>query len=692
MSTVTLRTPPEIQATDEILKRGLWDVTISTALRSEVEFSYVLEEVQNPAEIGLSYWDITTYLDTVESDSKKDAKLDAEGFEILGSIRVHSDSRIDPRVYGAKDSVIYFALRNELKKFAAECAWLTDAYDCDIGEFDVLFTDSDLIRAGSVLELHAPPGYVLKNETFVRLSGIVEEEGQHGLEPAPTGTSQYVYKILLSADITEDNEFAFTITADLPETHHSESRWLVQAVYDEVVVATNDFGFPGFALVGTLPFSVVPELQTPGAQIILRISFSLAAMLRGETYVSLEITAPLGFKFSSGSSCLKSSSTEGSGSVFGGCIGNNNVATLSTTRDILEAGQTVIEMVCVNPDVTPANNFWRLALFLDSDSSLYRNIQTEEGYEINAMEAEFRGNNRLGVRAPGFFTFVPSKEIIGPIQVDICDGIATPKFVSLGLILLQTPPLDSGYALKCTPLYRVGLPEPPECSDQTSLVESVITLFFSNVFIEQEVGFTFAVEVVNPGAPPIPDPDSGSSGNAFGLVVRDREGNTIDANMIIPGMELLNVPLVGFALAWDAVEAQSISRLQVVLKITRDMQPGEVTEIQIEAPQDVGFTAPSNVILSENLPASDVAPVSVAGNRLIIRLNRESESQTLVGTTEMNGLREGTVLITFAVKNPSRLPNANYWILKMFGISMAKNLRCPMRLLALQGRLRELTQ
>ncbi|KAF4737005.1 hypothetical protein FOZ62_022847, partial [Perkinsus olseni] len=469
MSTVALRTPPEIQATDEILKRGLWDVTISTALRSEVEFSYVLEEVQNPAEIGLSYWDITTYLDTVESDSKKDAKLDAEGFEILGSIRVHSDSRIDPRVYGAKDSVIYFALRNELKKFAAECAWLTDAYDCDIGEFDVLFTDSDLIRAGSVLELHAPPGYVLKNETFVRLSGIVEEEGQHGLEPAPTGTSQYVYKILLSADITEDNEFAFTITADLPETHHSESRWLVQAVYDEVVVATNDFGFPGFALVGTLPFSVVPELQTPGAQIILRISFSLAAMLRGETYVSLEITAPLGFKFSSGSSCLKSSSTEGSGSVFGGCIGNNNVATLSTTRDILEAGQTVIEMVCVNPDVTPANNFWRLALFLDSDSSLYRNIQTEEGYEINAMEAEFRGNNRLGVRAPGFFTFVPSKEIIGPIQVDI------------------TPPLDSGYALKCTPLYRVGLPEPPECSDQTSLVESVITLFFSNVFIEQEV-------------------------------------------------------------------------------------------------------------------------------------------------------------------------------------------------------------
>ncbi|KAF4701122.1 hypothetical protein FOZ62_003526, partial [Perkinsus olseni] len=271
MSTVALRTPPEIQATDEILKRGLWDVTISTALRSEVEFSYVLEEVQNPAEIGLSSWDITTYLGTVESDSKKDAKLGAEGFEILGSIRVHSDSRIDPRVYGAKDSVIYFALRN-----------------------------SDLIRAGSVLELHAPPGYVLKNDTFVRLSGIVEEEGQHGLDPAPTGTSEYVYKILLSADITEDNEFAFTITADLPETHHSESRWLVQAVFDEVVVATNDLGFPGFALVGTLPFSVVPELQTPGAEIILRISFSLAAMLRGETYVSLEITAPLGFKFSSG--------------------------------------------------------------------------------------------------------------------------------------------------------------------------------------------------------------------------------------------------------------------------------------------------------------------------------------------------------------------------------------------------------
>ncbi|KAF4652964.1 protein arginine methyltransferase 10, partial [Perkinsus chesapeaki] len=391
MTSVTLRMPPpDIQRDDAISKRSLWEVTISSSLKSEVDFLYVLENVQNPTEIGVSLWDITTYLDTTEIEQRKDAKLDAEGFEVLGSIRVYSDSRVDPRVYGAKDSVIYFALKN-----------------------------SHLIPAGSILELHAPPGYVVKNESFVRLSGIVELDGQHGLDPAPTGSSAFVYRIPLAADITEDNEFAFTITTDLPEVQLSQTSWLVQAIFEDKVVATNDFGFPGFALVGTLPFSVVPGLQTPGAEITLRISFSLAAALRGQTYVSLEITAPLGFKFSSGSSCLKSSSTEGSGSVFGGCVGNNNLATLSTTRNTLEQGQTVVEMVCVNPDVTPSNNFWRLALFLDSDGSLYRNIQTEEGYEIKAMEAYYRGNNRLGVSAPGFFTFMPAKEILGPIQVDI---------------------------------------------------------------------------------------------------------------------------------------------------------------------------------------------------------------------------------------------------------------------------------
>ncbi|KAF4650028.1 hypothetical protein FOL47_001509, partial [Perkinsus chesapeaki] len=230
-----------------------------------------------------------------------------------------------------------------------------------------------------------------------------------------------------------------------------------------------------------------------------------------------------------------------------------------------------------------------------------------------------------------------------------------------------TPPREAGYALACTPSYRVGLTEPPECSGQTNEADTMISLYFSNVYIEQEVGFTLAIQVVNPGAAPQPDPETGLSGNAFGIVVRDKEGNTIDANMMVEGMDLLNIPLVGFALAWDSVEAQSVSKLQVVLKITRNMNPGEVLELQIEAPQDVAFAAPSSVVLPENLPASDVAPVSVAGNRLIIRLNRESETQTLVGTTQVNGLREGTVLISFAVKNPSQLPNSNYWILKMFG-------------------------
>ncbi|EER13730.1 hypothetical protein Pmar_PMAR013622 [Perkinsus marinus ATCC 50983] len=526
MNDVVLRIPANTQSSDEIIKKSVSEVTISTALLPGAELSYVIENIKNPDEVGPSSWEITTYLDT----TIKDAKLNAEGFEVLVRIDVDTrESKADPRVYGAKESTIYFSMMS-----------------------------SHLLHGGSVLELYAPPGYVFYNNSFVSLSGIVEVEGQHGSE---------------------------------------------------------------------------------------LVSFHLSAMLIGENYVSLEITAPKGFKFSIGSSCVTNSSTEDQWSVFNDCNSDENVATLTTATNVLNAGQTIIDMVCVNPDATPLDNSWRLALYLDANISHYWYIQVEDGYEIKAMEAQFLGSNRLGVSAPGFFTFVSSQEIVGPIQIDI------------------TPPV--GYELKCTPSYRVGLLTPPQCEEQIGTTGSAIKLQFSEVSIDQGIGFTVAIEIVNPGAPLTPDPDTGISRNTFELILRDTEGNTIDANMAVLGMDLANVPIIGSALAWDAVEAQSISKVQIVLKISRDMQPEEVLEIHVEAPQDVAMTAPSNVVLSDNIPVSDVAPVSVAGNRLIIRLMRASLSLGLV--TEVEGLREGTVIINFSVKNPSQLPNANYWVVKMLG-------------------------
>ncbi|EER12572.1 hypothetical protein Pmar_PMAR027390 [Perkinsus marinus ATCC 50983] len=272
---------------------------------------------------------------------------------------------------------------------------------------------------------------------------------------------------------------------------------------------------------------------------------------------------------------------------FNDCNGDENVATLTTATNVLNAGQTIIDMVCVNPDATPIHNSCRLALYLDSNISHYCYIQIiEDGYEIKAMEA------------------------------------------------------------------HVGLLTPPQCEEQIDTAGSAIKLQFSEMPIDQGIGFTVAIEIVNPGAPLTPDPDTGIS-------------NIIDANMAVPGTDLTNVPIIGSALAWDAVEAQSISKVQIVLKVSQDMQPEEVLEIHVEAPHDVAMTAPSNVVLSDNIPVSDVAPVSVAGNRLIIRLMRASLS--LGQVTEVEGLREGTVIIDFSVKNPLQLPNANFWVVKMLG-------------------------
>lgn len=110
MNDVVLRIPANTQSSDEIIKKSVSEVTISTALLPGAELSYVIENIKNPDEVGPSSWEITTYLDT----TIKDAKLNAEGFEVLVRIDVDTrESKADPRVYGAKESTIYFSMMSK---------------------------------------------------------------------------------------------------------------------------------------------------------------------------------------------------------------------------------------------------------------------------------------------------------------------------------------------------------------------------------------------------------------------------------------------------------------------------------------------------------------------------------------------------------------------------------------------------
>ncbi len=80
-----------------------------------------------------------------------------------------------------------------------------------------------------------------------------------------------------------------------------------------------------------------------GAFITVSISYILSASVVGQSSVTMVVTAPNGFKFSSGSSCLQTSVSAGP-SVFKSCVGNNNVATLTSSGTSLAAGQVTIQV------------------------------------------------------------------------------------------------------------------------------------------------------------------------------------------------------------------------------------------------------------------------------------------------------------------------------------------------------------
>ncbi|CAE8662947.1 unnamed protein product, partial [Polarella glacialis] len=65
---------------------------------------------------------------------------------------------------------------------------------------------------------------------------------------------------------------------------------------------TSDGAFIGFLLVGQVPFTITPSLQTPGAEIRLSLNFGIADGVEAISYVRMEVTAPIGFVFKD--SCL----------------------------------------------------------------------------------------------------------------------------------------------------------------------------------------------------------------------------------------------------------------------------------------------------------------------------------------------------------------------------------------------------
>jgi hypothetical protein len=197
--------------------------------------------VTNPDVDGPTYWDITTYVDGTEMENRMDQRLQVVGFPIQGRLTVKQTSAVRPNFYGTRRSVANFN------------------FESSVG-----------LVAGDVLYLKRPGNFLFYNNTLIVKRFLTV--ASHGILPHDEDEEQYV--IRLGGPTAPDTEVGISIDVVLPDeprdilddNSRNRPEWLLEC-FDEngVPKATNDYIFPGFLLVGQIPFYVEPGMKTPGA-------------------------------------------------------------------------------------------------------------------------------------------------------------------------------------------------------------------------------------------------------------------------------------------------------------------------------------------------------------------------------------------------------------------------------------------
>merc|ERR550514_1570846 len=561
----------------------------------ELETQVTMYHVRNPDVDGPTYWDITTYMGSFDYEYRMDQRLLVVGFPIPGRLTLKPTSAVRPNFYGTRRSVANFN-----------------------------FESSVQLVAGDVLVLKRPGNFLFYNNTLIVKRFITVES--HGILPHDTDGEEYV--IRLGGPTTPDTEVGISIDVVLPdeprnildENSKNRPEWLIECHDgDGVPKATNDYLFPGFLLVGQIPFYVEPGMKTPGALNYMQLQFTLPQTIEAEQEVKIILTAPSGFQFQA--SCLAELNL-----AFLKCSGSANVATLTSATRTVNAQSHQLVLLGNNAPETPSYNIWKLAAFKD-ESTQFINYSEWSGFSLTAMLVTVKGNNQKGASGPLFFTITPA---------NTAERKAT---------LLVTPPPKQGYRMNCRDAYRVGLPVEPACST-TGAPDAEIALTLENSTIVAGIEYTFSVGVLNPGA------EVDKSNNMWAVSLKDRFGAVVDSNRNIQGLTLKHFNARVQSLAWSEVLPAMTSRIRIQIFFNKIIEPQMLDEIKIASPDGVMFSDPNSAMVSpDKFPVQQPLGFTAAGNMLTIKVN---PSQMI----------ESTIYdIFFEVKNPSkRLPNDNTWM------------------------------
>jgi hypothetical protein len=623
---------PEV--TVSVNSRDASQITANLAVRPGTMAELVIEGIQAPLTPGTALYTITTYTGTTPSAANRiDEKLDHPSFEILQYIK-RITSRVNPIYYGALGATVSF-------------------------EVEPLMS----ILAHDVFRITRPPGYKLIDESFQGFRDLRFSE--HGLDVDRKWSTSYDnpedYYVVLSKTVQANTRILFTISANLPPIREAETHWYFRTYRvlpqrdvdgeildaepvpypwigkdgkrrDMMAVGTNDGAFEGFLLVGQVPFTVTPELTTPGAVIRLTINFQLAYTVQAQMEVRMEVTAPAGFMFRD--SCFSLSSQ-----TFRKCTGYRATATLVSTVSRISGTDITLNLAVTNPGATPLKNTWSLAIFLD-DSKQYVNWSPGPGYEILPMTVVYRGNNQLAVEDTGYFDFTPLKASSSEL-----------------LYVVIIPPAGQGYRLLCTGIQKLGFQGTPVCV--SGPVNSQLKLRFANGTLEARTRYTLGVGILNPGGKPL------QTNNLWGLLLQDHTQKTFDGNLQIQGLDLKSIPIRAGIMGWLVSTPKVMNTVSLQMRVLHGIPAAMITKVVIGAPYGVRFMEdPNSVKVTPlQLPLYEANPSEVANPNDV----PNSAGPLLILNLDVTqSILEGMYNIRFECSNPGQAivpPHDNTWSL-----------------------------
>lgn len=621
---------------------------LQMALMQVRSYMVSLSNVVNPKSPGTAMWTLTTYAQVPDAEDVAAGRHELDSSKNLVGPMTVIRIQLDPTE-----------------------SFLGDAFfDVVSTELKVTFScNPRAVASGSFLVFYAPIGYAFVDKSFSPGEGFPLISGQVFALNDAQARPRYVVHILTQILAAQTVKFTTRVrTPSTPSdlavwtTTHQRS-WKMLACSDPdcgTVSASNDDVFPGFTLKGSFgDAAIIPEANGVAPQIRVTVTLSLnpkaslSTQIAGGS-VSVRLVAPLGFDFPEG--CLAVSPNP----TFQACFGFGRKAVLPANGGRVRAGAQSAALSVTNAAMTPsadaagAGNTWLMESFVDltvaevvdAQSDLARQRSHVAGYEIRELlKASIGANTQLGAVTTVFVWFIST------------------NFLDVGgAVELHAPPT---YELRCNPRVQyISLPA-GACRLLKGVTSTSGDLYHHYLSLDltlpgQQVYPNTAYEF---GAPAV-NPSSTASPNYWGLVLRKRSGDVVDATRTIDGYKLTNYQLFVQTPLASSTYPGVVNMVRLTLTFQRLLPPGEIGHISILAPSTSKVICQYVTDLSgggstaAQLPLSSV--IGVYGTH-----SCKLQNSVTLHVDPSRAVQPGSYLLELRILNPGLRAARDYWVVEL---------------------------